>query len=89
LPGSQPGDLPLRWTKDGSALLLGFRGETSCPVSRFDVQTGARTPWKVFSVSDIAGVIGSSCPLIAADEDHYVFGYTRSLSDLFVVEHLK
>ena len=89
LPGSQAGDLPLRWTKDGSALLLGFRGETSCPVSRFDVKTGARTPWKAFSVSDLAGVIGSSCPLLAADEEHYVFGYTRSLSDLFVVEHLK
>jgi hypothetical protein len=38
---------------------------------------------------DIAGVVGSSCPLLSADEQHYVFGYTRSLSDLFLVEHLK
>ena len=89
LRGSQPGDLPLRWAKDGSALLVGSRGETSCPVSRLDIQTGTRTPWKTFSVSDLAGVVGSACPLISADEAHYVFGYTRNLSDLFLVEHLK
>ncbi len=87
--GSQPGDLPLRWTKDGHGLLVGIRGETSCPVSRLDIETGARAPWKTFSVSDIAGVIGAACPLLAADEAHYVTGYTRNLSDLFLVEHLK
>jgi len=89
LRGSQPGDLPLRWAKDGSTLLVGSRGETSCPVSRLDVQTGVRTLWKTFSVSDLAGVVGSACPLISADEAHYVFGYTRNLSDLFLGEHLK
>jgi Tol biopolymer transport system component len=87
--GSHPGDLPLRWEKDGQALLAGARGETSCPVSRLDLRTGVRTPWKVFSVSDTAGVIGAACPLLSADEGHYVFGYTRNLSDLFLVEHLK
>ena len=87
--GSRPGDLPLRWTKDGQGLLIGMRGETSCPVSRLDVQTGVRTAWKTFSVSDVAGVVGAACPLLAADEEHYVSGYTRNLSDLFLVEHLK
>jgi serine/threonine protein kinase len=87
--GSQASDLPLRWTKDGQALLVGTRGETSCPVSRLDLQTGVKTLWKSFSPSDIAGVVGASCPLISADEQHYVFGYTRNLSDLFLVEHLK
>jgi hypothetical protein len=38
---------------------------------------------------DTAGVVASSCPLLSTDEQHYVFGYTRSLSDLFLVEHLK
>jgi serine/threonine protein kinase/Tol biopolymer transport system component len=86
---SQPGDLPLRWSKDGPVLLVGARGETDCSVSRLNVQTGDRAPWKVFSVADIAGVIRTACPLISADEQHYVFGYNRNLSDLFLVEHLK
>jgi eukaryotic-like serine/threonine-protein kinase len=79
LRGSQPGDLPLRWAKDGQALFVGSRGDTSCPVSHLDVQTGTRTPWKTFTQSDLAGVIGAACPLISADEEHYVFGYARTL----------
>jgi eukaryotic-like serine/threonine-protein kinase len=89
LRGSQPGDLPLRWSGDGSTLLIGRRGATECPVWRLDLQTGNRTPWKTFIPPDLAGVVSVSCPLIAADEQHYVFGYRRNLSDLFLVEHLQ
>ena len=87
--GSQPGETPMRWAKDGTALLVGKRGETSCSVSRLDLSTGSRTAWKTVRPADIAGVVGVACPRIAADEQHYVFGYTRNLSDLFLVEHLK
>jgi Tol biopolymer transport system component len=87
--GSQPRDNPMRWTKDGQALFIANRSDTSCSVLRLDVQTGTRTLWKTFSPSDIAGVVTTTCPLISADEQHYVFGYTRILSDLFLVEHLK
>ncbi len=89
IPGSFPNDAPLRWDKSGDALFVGQRGETSCPVSRLDIQTGARTPWKTVRPADLAGVVGVACPRIAADEEHYVFGYVRNLSDLFLVEHLK
>jgi len=89
VPGSMPGDLPLRWSNQPNTLLVGTRGETSCPVSRLDVRTGARTPWKTFAPPDTAGLVSVACPRIAADEQHYVFGYTRNLSDLFLVEHLK
>jgi Tol biopolymer transport system component len=86
--GSQPGDAPLKWTS-ANALIVGQRGETSCPVWKLDLQTGARTPWNTVSPADVAGVTGVSCPRLAADEQHYVFGYVRQLSDLFLVEHLK
>ena len=89
VPGSSPGDTPLRWGKDGNTLFVGQRGETGCPVSRLDIQSGARTDWKTVHPSDLAGVAGVACPRIAADEEHYVFGYVRNLSDLFLVEHLK
>jgi Tol biopolymer transport system component/predicted Ser/Thr protein kinase len=89
VPGSQPGETPIRWAKDGNALLVGQRGETSCPVSRLDLRTGVRTAWKTVRPADVAGVVGVACPRIATDEEHYIFGYTRNLSDLFLVEHLK
>jgi Tol biopolymer transport system component len=87
--GSLPAETPLRWTRDGSALLVGRRSETSCSVFRLDLATGARTPWKTVGPADVAGVVGVGCPRIADDEEHYIFGYTRNLSDLFLVEHLK
>jgi eukaryotic-like serine/threonine-protein kinase len=87
--GSQPGDVPLRWAKEGNALFLGNRGETACPVSRLNIDTGSRTGWKTFSPPDLAGIVGVACPRISADEEHYVFGYIRNLSDLFLVEHLR
>jgi eukaryotic-like serine/threonine-protein kinase len=87
--GSRAGENALRWAKDGDSLFVGMRGETSCPVSKLNLQTGARTPWKTVAPPDVAGVVGVTCPKIAADEEHYVFAYTRNLSDLFLVEHLK
>jgi serine/threonine protein kinase/Tol biopolymer transport system component len=87
--GSRPGETPIRWAKDGNSLLVGIRGETSCSVSRLDLSTGNRTPWKTVAPADVAGVVGVGCPRIAVDEQHYVFSYTRNLSDLFLVEHLK
>lgn len=89
VPGSQSGDIPMVWTKDGKGLFIGTRNETACQVIRLDLQTGARTFWKTFSPANVAGVNGDSCPRLAADEQHYVFGYVRNLSDLFLVEHLK
>src|SRR5438874_780898 len=86
LGGVLPGEAPLRWSQDGNSLFVGARGETSCVVSRLNIQSGVRTPWKKVSPSDVAGVAGVACPRIARDEEHYVFGYTRNLSDLFLVE---
>ncbi|HXY07687.1 MAG TPA: protein kinase [Terriglobales bacterium] len=86
--GSVPYDQPLRWAKGGD-LFVGQRNETSCPVWLLDVQSGKRTEWKTVHPSDLAGVSGVACPRIAADEQHYVFGYVRNLSDLFLVEHLR
>jgi eukaryotic-like serine/threonine-protein kinase len=89
LPGAQPGDAALRWSKDGHSLFIGRRGDTACEVFRVNIQSGARTHWKTFSPADVAGLVGAACPLLAADEEHYVFGYNRNLSDLFLVEHLR
>jgi len=89
LPGTEAGDVPLGWSDDGRTLLVGHRGEMSCPVSRLDLQNGTRTPWKTFSPSNVAGLVSANCPGFSADEQHYVFGYTWILSDLFMVDNLK
>jgi Tol biopolymer transport system component len=89
LRGTEAGDVPLGWSDDGRTLLVGHRGEMACPVSRLDLQNGTRTPWKTFSPSNVAGLVSANCPGFSFDEQHYVFGYTWILSDLFMVDNLK
>ena len=89
LHGTEVGDVPLGWSDDGGTLLVGHRGEMACPVSRLDLQNGTRTPWKTFSPSNVAGLVSANCPGFSFDEQHYVFGYTWILSDLFMVDNLK
>jgi eukaryotic-like serine/threonine-protein kinase len=89
LRGTEAGDVPLGWSDDARTLLVGHRGEMECPVSRLDLQSGTRTPWKSFSPSNVAGLVTANCPGFSADEQHYVFGYTWILSDLFMVDNLK
>ena len=60
--GSQPGDVSLRWTREGNALFLGNRNKTACQVSRLGIQTGSRTAWKTFSPLDVAGVVVRALP---------------------------
>jgi len=87
--GTESGDWPLGWSDGGRTLLVGHRVETGCPVSRVDLKSGTRTLWKSFSPSNVAGLVSSNCPGFSDDEQHYVFGYTWILSDLFLVENLK
>lgn len=89
IPGTQPGDVPIGWSDGARTLLVGHQGEMECPVFRLDLQNRTRTAWKTFSPSSIAGLVSANCPGISADEQHYVFGYTWILSDLFMVENLK
>src|SRR5204862_4016801 len=55
IPGLIAGDQPLAWTDDGAAL---FVGGTTVPISitRVDLATGRRTPWKTIAPSDAAGL---------------------------------
>jgi Tol biopolymer transport system component len=41
--GAVAGESPLRWTRDGTSLFVGARGETSCVVSRLNIYWGKET----------------------------------------------
>ena len=60
VPVTEPGDVPIGWSADARALLVGHQGEMGCPVSRVDLQNGTRTAWKTFSPSSIAGLVSAN-----------------------------
>jgi hypothetical protein len=54
-----------------------------------DLATGKRTFWRSLEPSDSAGIDSVTRVLISADEHTYVYGYIRTLSDLYLVQGLK
>ncbi len=89
IPGLASGDEPISWSLDGHALYIYRPGELPAKVFRLDLATGRRTFWKQLMPSDPAGVELIGPIRLSPDARTYVYGYHRTLSDLYLVEGLK
>lgn len=58
-------------------------------LSRLDVATGQRTPWRELSPPDAVGVRAVGDITGTPDGKAYAYSYYRRLSELFVVEGLR
>jgi serine/threonine protein kinase/Tol biopolymer transport system component len=87
--GLQPGEHPIGWGQDAGTLYVYQPGEMPAKVYRLDLATGKRTLWKHFLPADPAGVATIGPILIAPDGKSYVYGFHRTLADLYLVEGLK
>ena len=89
IPGFDVGEQPIQWSADGKSLYVYRPGELPAKISRLEVTTGHRTPWKELLPSDPAGVSSIGPVLFTPDGKSWVYGYHRILSDLYLVEGLK
>jgi eukaryotic-like serine/threonine-protein kinase len=90
LGGLEPGDVPLRWSADGRSIWLLGRDRSPARIFRLIVETGRRALWREIVDSDPAGLSpGWLRVLISADGTSYVYGYRRTLSDLYVADGIK
>jgi hypothetical protein len=87
IPGLIPDDGPLAWADDGAAL---FVGGSSIPMSitRLDLATGKRTPWKTIAPSDAAGLRYATLT-ISPNGKYWALAVAKLLTDLFVVDGLR
>lgn len=78
----------MRFIDSGKSLLIRDRN-LPLQITRADVATGRREPWKQIVPADMAGV--QSIPIVrfSADGKSYAYSVSRSLSDLFVVGGLR
>jgi hypothetical protein len=89
IPGLVKGDVPGQWTRDGRSLFVRRRGDIPQRIMKLDVTTGRKELWKELMPPDPAGVWTVSPVYITPDEKYYVYGFARSLADLYVVDGLK
>ncbi len=89
IPGFEQGEAPIVWTEDGKGVFITRPGELPARITRIDVTTGQRTPWKELMPLDGAGVQHIGPIRITPDGKTYVYGFQRRLSDLYIVDGLK
>jgi serine/threonine protein kinase len=89
VPGFMAGEQPIEWSADGKLLYVYRPGELPAKVDKLDLATGKRTPWRTLAPADPAGVSQIGPIVMTPDGSSYIYGYHRTLSDLYLVEGLK
>jgi eukaryotic-like serine/threonine-protein kinase len=87
--GAEPGEVPTGWSADGRSIYVFRFGELPAKVFELDLSTGKRKLWKELEPADAAGIDTIRGITIAPDAKAYVYGYIRTLSDLYQVDGLK
>jgi hypothetical protein len=89
VPDFQPGEQPIQWSADSKSLYVYRPGEFPAKVTQLDLTTGKRTLWRTLAPADPAGVSQIGPIVMTPDGASYIYGYHRTLSDLYLVEGMK
>jgi serine/threonine protein kinase/Tol biopolymer transport system component len=87
--GALPEEAPTGWSADGRSIYVFRFGEIPCKLFELEISSGKRKLWKELVPADAAGIDTIRGITITPDARAYVYGYIRTLSDLYVVEGLK
>ena len=83
------GEEPSGWTGDGKFLYLTQTVQEPMTVTRLEIETGRRTPWKQLPSPPTRAVPEGEHVVITPDGRSYAFCYSDHASDLYVVVGLK
>jgi len=88
--GTEAGEVPITFSADGTMLYV-YRPDALLPpaVTRVQLATGAREPWKLLSSTEAAGIYSVGPVRITPDGSAYAYTALRTLSDLYVGEGLR
>jgi Tol biopolymer transport system component len=89
VPGSRPGDIPVRWGADARSVLAVRDWEVPIRLERLDLATGRRDLVRTVGPADLTGVVQAFPLIVSADEKSYAYTSRRYRSLLFAVEGLK
>jgi serine/threonine protein kinase/Tol biopolymer transport system component len=87
--GIESGDIPIIWGQDGRSIYLYRTGEVPAKVYQLDLASGKKTVRKEIVPVDTTGVSTIGPIQMTPDGKTYVYGFHRTLGDLYLVEGLK
>jgi hypothetical protein len=85
IPGLLPGE-NFAWTTDPTFMYVSQWKQPTMRIYRLNIVTGQRQLFKEVNPLDTTGLCDLSHILLSADGRAYVYGYTRLLSDLYLVK---
>jgi eukaryotic-like serine/threonine-protein kinase len=89
VPGTEAEEAPTGFSADGQFLYVFRFGAIPAQVFAIELSTGKRNLWKELVPADAAGIDTIRGIAITPDAKAYVYGYIRTLSDLYLVDGLK
>jgi Tol biopolymer transport system component len=88
IPGLDANDRVDQFGVDARSVYVHRQGEIPVKVYRVDVATGRRELWRSLMPAD-AGGVSEVGPLPTVSGESYAYSYSRTLSDLYIVDGLK
>ncbi len=82
----QGGDVPIRFSADGRTLYVATFGRIPAMVTKIDLASGTRTPFREVVPADRSGLINVGPVLLTPDASTMVYSYTRLLTDVFIIK---
>lgn len=89
IPGLEDEDRVVRWGPDGQSLYVYRPRDRPLKLFKLNLATGKKEPGKEIIPADLAGIRGPINVLITPDGRGYIYAFTRSLTDLYLVTGLK
>jgi hypothetical protein len=89
VPAVTPDDRIVGFTGDGHSVYVQNLAGLPTILSQVDLASGKRTLWKQFTPADPAGVDSLANFIITPDGKSYVYSFSRTLSDLYLVDGLR
>jgi eukaryotic-like serine/threonine-protein kinase len=89
IPGLASDEIPASWGGDGRSLFVFRRRDIPARLFRLDITSGKKEFVRELMPADPAGIVDIAPVVSTPDGQSYVYGYSRTLSDLYVVDGLK
>jgi Tol biopolymer transport system component len=80
---------PMGWAEDGRSLYVYRRRDVPGRVHRLDVITGKKEFVREVMPADGSGIVDISPIILTPDAKSYVYGFQRTLSDLYILDGVK
>jgi hypothetical protein len=91
VPALTAAERPVQWSPDGKFVYTVTAGSSAAAVNitRVELATGKRVPWKALGPSDPVGVDFIENVALTPDGSSYCYSFVRRYGHLFLVEGLK